>query len=239
MHGIRAVLTGGACAGIYSGGSYSSRDVDFVLEGRVELPELDAAMASLGFARQGDRYVHPSRPSGSGFPGGPWASVRISRFGRYPCGRDGRRWRSRRRTPVAIDWRPSFTGPTARASPSPSRSRIATRSISHGSGAGARPRGTPRASRSSSGSSSAGNEGTEVDRRQRCRSTEPRDRPIEIGEGGATHSELEHPRRFEDPGFPASGRRGAEASGLTSISKRGLPPDFRTPRWLTLLLSAK
>lgn len=71
QHGIRAVLTGGACAGIYSGGFYSSQDVDFVLEGRVTLPELDAAMASLGFARRGNRYVHPESPIWVEFPRGP------------------------------------------------------------------------------------------------------------------------------------------------------------------------
>lgn len=70
-HGIWAVLTGGACAGIYSGGFYSSQDVDFVLVGRVELAKLDAAMASLGFARQGNRYVHPASTLWVEFRRGP------------------------------------------------------------------------------------------------------------------------------------------------------------------------
>jgi hypothetical protein len=70
-NGIRAVLTGGACAGIYSGGLYSSQDVDFVLEGRVELSTLDEVMASLGFARSGNRYVHPDSPFWVEFPRGP------------------------------------------------------------------------------------------------------------------------------------------------------------------------
>lgn len=69
--GIRAVLTGGACAGIYSGGLFSSQDVDFVLEGRVDLATLDAAMASLGFARSGNRYVHSESPFWVEFPRGP------------------------------------------------------------------------------------------------------------------------------------------------------------------------
>lgn len=69
--GIRAVLTGGACAGIYSGGLYSSQDVDFVLEGRVTLPSLDAAMTSLGFSRKGNRYLHPESPFWVEFPRGP------------------------------------------------------------------------------------------------------------------------------------------------------------------------
>lgn len=69
--GIRAVLTGGACAGIYSGGLYSSRDVDFVLEGRVTLSSLDAVMVSLGFSRRGNRYVHSESPFWVEFPRGP------------------------------------------------------------------------------------------------------------------------------------------------------------------------
>lgn len=69
--GIRAVLTGGACAGIYSGGLYSSQDVDFVLEGRVDPAKLDAVMASLGFSRSGNRYVHPESPFWIEFPRGP------------------------------------------------------------------------------------------------------------------------------------------------------------------------
>jgi hypothetical protein len=69
--GISAVLTGGACAGIYSGGLYSSQDVDFVLEGRVDLDLLDGVMASLGFARSANRYVHPESPFWVEFPRGP------------------------------------------------------------------------------------------------------------------------------------------------------------------------
>lgn len=70
-HGIRAVLTGGACAGIYSGGFYSSRDVDFVLEGRVDLSTLDVLMSRLGFTRNGNRYEHPESPFWVEFPRGP------------------------------------------------------------------------------------------------------------------------------------------------------------------------
>jgi hypothetical protein len=69
--GIRAVLTGGACAGIYSGGLYSSQDVDFVLEGHVDLSTLDAVMASFGFARRGNRFIHPESPFWVEFPRGP------------------------------------------------------------------------------------------------------------------------------------------------------------------------
>jgi hypothetical protein len=55
--GISAVLTGGACVAIYTG-TYVSKDADFVVQGRVQQAELDAALAELGFTRQADRYVH-------------------------------------------------------------------------------------------------------------------------------------------------------------------------------------
>jgi hypothetical protein len=72
-HGIRAVLTGGACASLHSGGAYHSVDVDFIVLGRVTQAALDAAMASAGFARRGDRYVHPRVPFYVEFPRGPLA----------------------------------------------------------------------------------------------------------------------------------------------------------------------
>jgi len=48
-HGIRAVLTGGACASLYTRGAYQSRDMDFIVVGPVTQPGLDRAMASVGF----------------------------------------------------------------------------------------------------------------------------------------------------------------------------------------------
>jgi len=72
-HGIHAVLTGGACASIYTGGRYSSVDADFVLAGETKRAQLDAAMASLGFVRERDRYVHPSLAFFVEFPRGPLA----------------------------------------------------------------------------------------------------------------------------------------------------------------------
>lgn len=72
-HGIRAVLTGGACANLYSAGTYHSLDVDFVLSGRVKQADLDAAMESVGFRRVGDRYVHAAVRYYVEFPLGPLA----------------------------------------------------------------------------------------------------------------------------------------------------------------------
>jgi len=72
-HGIRAVLTGGACASIHSAGRYMSDDLDFVLSGRVRVEDLDRAMASVGFVREANRYVHPSSNFWVEFPRGPLA----------------------------------------------------------------------------------------------------------------------------------------------------------------------
>ena len=72
-HGIRAVLTGGACASLYTRGSYQSRDMDFIAVGAVTQPGLDRAMASVGFRRKGDRYVHPAVSFYVEFPRGPLA----------------------------------------------------------------------------------------------------------------------------------------------------------------------
>lgn len=69
--GIRAVLTGGACAHVYSGGVYLSRDADFVLGTPCTRVELDRALATVGFKRDRDRYVHKLVPYFVEFPRGP------------------------------------------------------------------------------------------------------------------------------------------------------------------------
>jgi hypothetical protein len=72
-HGIRAVLTGGACASLYTRGAYVSRDMDFILVGPATQDRLDAALGSLGFRRSGDRYVHARVAFYVEFPRGPLA----------------------------------------------------------------------------------------------------------------------------------------------------------------------
>jgi len=67
----RAVLTGGACANLYSGGAYQSMDADFILSGSPALEDLNHALNALGFRRRGDRYVHPRVPFFVEFPRGP------------------------------------------------------------------------------------------------------------------------------------------------------------------------
>lgn len=52
------MLTCGACANLYSGGIYQSSDADFVLAGHCSTNDVDRALATLGFAREGGRYVH-------------------------------------------------------------------------------------------------------------------------------------------------------------------------------------
>jgi hypothetical protein len=71
--GIRAVLTGGACAAVHTGGRHSSVDADFILLGEVERQDLDGALATLGFRRAGDRYVHTKTDFYVEFPRGPLA----------------------------------------------------------------------------------------------------------------------------------------------------------------------
>lgn len=71
--GIGAVLTGGACATLYSDGAYQSHDLDFIVRSGGTRRSLDAAMATAGFARDGDRYVHAATPFYVEFPRGPLA----------------------------------------------------------------------------------------------------------------------------------------------------------------------
>lgn len=68
---IRAVLTGGACATIYSGGEYQSEDLDLILQAAPTRRALDEAMAEAGFIRREDHYEHPSSRFFVEFPRGP------------------------------------------------------------------------------------------------------------------------------------------------------------------------
>lgn len=71
--GVRAVLTGGACATIYSKGAYQSHDLDFIVDDASTRKDVDAALDSVGFVRRGDRYVSPRTPFFVEFPRGPLA----------------------------------------------------------------------------------------------------------------------------------------------------------------------
>lgn len=69
--GIRAVLSGGGCASIYTSGSYQSVDLDFVIQGAGTQKTLDEAMASVGFERRAEQYLHPQSRYYVEFPPGP------------------------------------------------------------------------------------------------------------------------------------------------------------------------
>jgi len=68
---IRAVLTGGACATLYSEGEYQSSDLDFILTSAVKPGQLDAVMDTIGFRRTGNHFEHPRAPFIVEFPAGP------------------------------------------------------------------------------------------------------------------------------------------------------------------------
>ena len=69
--GIRAVLCGGACASLYSRGSYQSSDLDFILQTAVSPRKLDSIMRTIGFRRRGTHYEHPETLFFVEFPAGP------------------------------------------------------------------------------------------------------------------------------------------------------------------------
>ena len=71
--GIRAVLTGGACANLYTGGRHQSVDADFIVDSPTSRAVIERVMEHIGFIRKGDRYVHPRARFYVEFPRGPLA----------------------------------------------------------------------------------------------------------------------------------------------------------------------
>jgi hypothetical protein len=69
--GIRAILSGGACASIHSGGACQSVDLDFILLSYGSPAQVDRAMATADFARRGIQYFHPRARFYVEFPPGP------------------------------------------------------------------------------------------------------------------------------------------------------------------------
>jgi hypothetical protein len=94
QHGVHAVLTGGACAMLYSDGRYQSHDLDFILPVGSTRRSMDEAMVSGGFVREGDRYVNPHTEFFVEFPRGPLAigddldvrPIRLNLSGGYSVG---------------------------------------------------------------------------------------------------------------------------------------------------------
>lgn len=70
---IVAVLTGGACANLYTGGRHQSVDADFIVTSYDSRAAVDSAMKKVGFLRTGDRYVHAQARFYVEFPRGPLA----------------------------------------------------------------------------------------------------------------------------------------------------------------------
>lgn len=71
--GLEAILSGGACAQIYSNSKYVTGDLDFVVNyfwpGNDAI--IDKVMASLGFERKGRIFVNPAVAYSVEFPPGP------------------------------------------------------------------------------------------------------------------------------------------------------------------------
>ena len=71
--GIEVVLTGGACAAIWSRGRYESKDIDFVERGMASRRDVRKVMSSLGFRERGREFEHDETPFTVEFPSGPLA----------------------------------------------------------------------------------------------------------------------------------------------------------------------
>jgi hypothetical protein len=69
--GIKAVLTGGACASIYTDGLYQSVDLDYVLQSAITQSRLEDVMANAEFVRETNQYFHPRARFYVEFPPGP------------------------------------------------------------------------------------------------------------------------------------------------------------------------
>ena len=72
-HGIRVVLTGGACVEIYSSGKYSSFDLDFIENIPVGQRKLGEALGEIQFSRKDRYFKHSDTKYFLEFPVGPLA----------------------------------------------------------------------------------------------------------------------------------------------------------------------
>ncbi len=78
--GIEAVLTGGACASLYTRGRHVPADADFVLGASADARAVGQAMRSVGFRRTGDHWACPGVRFYVEFPRGPLAIGRDHRL---------------------------------------------------------------------------------------------------------------------------------------------------------------
>ena len=74
-NGISCVLTGGSAAVIYAPQAYMSEDADFVLDAEDSLADVQRALATIGFRRDGRsrNFVHDAVTFTVEFPKGPLA----------------------------------------------------------------------------------------------------------------------------------------------------------------------
>ncbi len=70
-NGIHVVLSGGASVVIYSQNKYVSKDLDFIVQFRIDPIKLKAVMQGLGFEHKGRYYYHPQTPYFVEFIPGP------------------------------------------------------------------------------------------------------------------------------------------------------------------------
>lgn len=72
-HGIRAVLSGGACVTVYTDNRYESHDLDFVENAPTERGRIAEALIEIGFTEQDRYFKHPDTDFIVEFPAGPLA----------------------------------------------------------------------------------------------------------------------------------------------------------------------
>ena len=71
--GIEVTLSGGACVSLYTRNAYLSGDLDFIGRLGDDPSRLDAAMAALGFKKEGRHFIHPQSDFFVEFPAPPLA----------------------------------------------------------------------------------------------------------------------------------------------------------------------
>jgi hypothetical protein len=72
-HGIKAVLSGGACVSIYTDNPYESFDLDFIEIVPTGRKRIEEALSEIGFAEENRYFKHPDTGFIVEFPAGPLA----------------------------------------------------------------------------------------------------------------------------------------------------------------------
>ena len=69
--GVEVILSGGAAVGVYSRGSYVSKDIDLVNTHFAKRGKIEEAMYAIGFKFIGRHFEHPDTDHVVEFPPGP------------------------------------------------------------------------------------------------------------------------------------------------------------------------